>query len=50
MANFVNVVPSDAAIECSDFSVDDYMNSIFPNEDSLAGTFKYFYLFLHIIF
>lgn len=37
-----------AAIECSDFS-DDYMSSIFPNEDSLAGTFKHFYIYFFIL-
>ena len=37
MARVVDVVPSDAAIECPDFSATDYMNSLFPTAQALEG-------------
>jgi hypothetical protein len=37
MGTFVDVVPSDAALE-ADFNINDYMNSMFPNEQALTGT------------
>lgn len=37
MSRFVDVVPSDAAIE-SEFDSTEYINSLFPNQQSLEGT------------
>ena len=46
----MDVVPSDATLEKegNDFNITDYINSLFPTQQSFEGNNIYIYTYIHI--